>query len=98
MNRPVAGEFAHLIVRLLVVLCHICSYHQLLPLVLDWDVGSSCVDCCCLAYFTYAGGKCDLDVPFCGMCNTQLRVDLSLCLPRIRVACILLWVHTLLVA
>src|SRR6266702_795178 len=68
-----------------------------LPLVLDWDVGSSYVDCHCLAYSTYAGGNCNLDVPFCGMCNTQLHVSLFSLL-HVLFAYILPWACTLLEA
>src|SRR6266702_5964692 len=47
---------------------------------------------------TYAGDNCDSDVPFCGMCNTQLCGDLSSFLPLVLFACTLLVECTLLEA
>ncbi len=80
------------------VLHHIHFCRRLLPLILDWGAGSSYVDCYCFVYSTYAGGNCDSNVPFCGMCSTQLCVGLLFFLLRILVACSLLWVCTLLEA
>src|SRR6266702_4710235 len=40
-------------------------------------MGSSYAFRYCWTYSTYAGDSCDSDVPFCGMCNTQLRIGLS---------------------
>ncbi len=76
MSRLVVGEFGYLFVPPLIVLRHICFCHRLLLLVLDWDVGSNCIGRYCSTCSTYAGDNCNSDVPFCGMCNTQLRVSL----------------------
>src|SRR6266702_4986643 len=46
--------------------------------------------------FMYAEGNCDSNVPFCGMCSTQLRGDLSFSLLLVPFACILLVEYTLL--
>ncbi len=98
MNRLVAVGFEWSIVPLLVVLLRLrmCSCHQLLLRVLDLDVGSSCVAShCYLVGSTYVEGSCDLDVLFYDMCNTQLRVGLSLFLLRVLFAGILLGEYTL---
>src|SRR6266702_2436511 len=86
MNRLVAVGFEYLIAQLRVVLRHIYFCHLLLPHVLDWDVESNFV--IHVACSTCAGGNCDLDVTFCGMCNTQLRGYLSSFLLLVSVACI----------
>src|SRR6266702_2397682 len=88
MNRLVVVEFECLIVRLKVVLRRICFCHLLLLRVLNWDVGSNCVTR--WAYSMYAGGNCDSNVPFYGMCNTQLHGDLSFFLLLVPFACTLL--------
>ncbi len=98
MSQLVVGESWCLIVRSLVALRRIRFYRRQLLLVLDWDVGSSCIDRCCLIYSTYAGDSCDSSVPSCDTCNTQLRVDLLFFLLRALFAYILLWAHTLLEA
>ncbi len=101
MNRLVVEEFEWLIVPLLVVLLHLrtCFCHQLLPLVLGLDVESNCVAFRCrLIGSMYAEGSCDSDVPFCGMCNTQLRVGLLSFLLRVLFVGILLEGYTLRVA
>ncbi len=92
MSRLVAGGFECLIVLLLSVLRHTRFYHRLLLLILGWDVGSSCIDCC-LVYSTYAGGNCDSNVPCYGRCNTQLHVGPLSFLLRVLSACTLLWVR-----
>ncbi len=46
----------------------------------------------------YAEDNCNSDAPFCGMCNTQLRRDLSSFLLLVPFACILLMECTLLEA
>src|SRR6266702_2347341 len=74
----VVVEFGWLIVPLLVVLLHLhmCFDHRLSLRVPGLDVGSSYAVCPRLIDSTYAGGNCDLNVPFCDTCSTQLRVDL----------------------
>ncbi len=101
MNRLVVEGFEWLIVPLLVVLLllHMCFCRQLLPRVLGSYVESNCVALhCCLIGSTYAEGSCDSDVPFCDMCNTQLRVDLSSFLLCVLFVGILLKGYTLRVA
>ncbi len=63
------------------------------PRVLDWGASSSYVIHWVCS--TYAGDSCDSDVPFCGNCNTQLRIGLSSFLPLVLFACILLKGYTL---
>src|SRR6266702_4829592 len=100
-NRLVVEEFEWLIVLPLVVLLRLrtCFCCQLLPHVLGLDVESNCVALrCCLIGSTYAEGSCDSDVPFCGMCNTQLRIGLSLFLLCVLFVGIFLEGYTLRVA
>ena len=101
MNRLVVEEFEWLIVPLLVVLLRLRTYfcRQLLPRILGLDMESNCIASrCCLADSTYAEGSCDSDVPFCGMCSTQLRVGLLSFLLRVLFVGILLEGYTLRVA
>jgi len=101
MNQLVAAGSEWLIALRLVVPLRLRmrSCRPLLLLVLDLDVGSNCAAFrCCLVGSTCAGGSCDSDVPFCDMCNTQLRVSLSSFLLLVLFAYILLWVRILLVA
>ncbi len=101
MNRLVVEEFEWLIVPLLVVLLRLrtCFCRQLLLHVLGLVMESNCiVSCCRLIGSMYAEGSCDLDVPFCGTYNTQLRVGLLLLLLRILFVGILLEGYTLHVA
>ncbi len=79
-NRLVVEEFEWLIVPRLVVLLRLCTCfcHRRLPRILDLDVESNCIVFrCCLIGSTYAEGSCNSDVPFCGMCSTQLCIGLS---------------------
>src|SRR6266702_1715114 len=87
-NRLVAVGFEYLIVRLKVVLPCIHFCRPLSLRALDWDVESSFGTpwVCSM----YAGDSCDSDVPFGGMCSTQLRGGLSSFLLPAPVACILL--------
>src|SRR6266702_3124247 len=101
MNRLVAVGSEWLIVPQLVVLrrLRMRSCRLLLLLVLGSGVGSNCAAShCCLVGSTCAGGSCDSDVPFCDMCSTQLRVDLSSFLLLVLFACILPWVLILLLS
>ena len=101
MSRLAVEGFEWLIMPLLVVLLlpRMCFCRQLLLHVLGSDVGSSCVAFhCCLIGSTCAEGSCDSDVPFYGMCNTQLRVGLSSSLLRVLFVGILLEGYTLRVA
>src|SRR6266702_6170982 len=75
----VAVEFGWLIVPLSAVLLrpHMRFDHQLPLRVPGLGVGSSYAVYPRLIDFSYSGGNCDSNVPFCDTCNTQLRVDLS---------------------
>ncbi len=100
-NRLVVEGFEWLIVPLVIVLRRLrtCFCRQLLPRVLDLGVESNYVAFhCCLINSTYAEGSCDSGAPFCDMCNTQLRVDLSLFFLRILFVGILLEGYILRVA
>jgi len=95
MSQLVVVESEYLIVRLKVVLRRIHSCHPLSLCALDWDVESIlAIPAVCSMC---AEGNCDSGVPFCGMCNTQLRGDLSSVLLLVSVACILLVGYTFLV-
>ncbi len=101
MNWLVVEGFEWLIVPLLVVLLrlHTYFYRRLLLRILDLGVESNFAAFrCCLVGSTYAEGNCNSNVPFCGMCNTQLCVGLLSCLLLVPSACILLKGCTLHVA
>ena len=67
--------------------------HRPLLHTLDLGMGPSVVDCCRWICSMYAAGNCNLNVPFCGMCNTQLHVGLLSFLLPILFAYILLRVR-----
>ena len=75
MCPPVVGEFEWRIVRQLFVLHHRRFDHRPPHLVLDLNAVSNSVDCWLDSMC--AEGSCGSDVPFCSMCNTQLRASLS---------------------